>query len=817
MPSILPGYTYDIFISYRQKDNRGERWVTEFVKALKEELDSTFKEDVSIYFDENPHDGLLESHHVNKSLEGKLQSLIFIPILSQTYCDPKSFAWQNEFCAFNAWARKDPLGREITLGNGNVASRILPVKIHDLSPEDKNLVENELGDVLRAIEFVFKTAGVHRPLRPSEDRPQDNVNKTFYRDQINKVANAIKAIVEGAKSASASQQGKSLTPSEPVIEERKLTEEIYEKDLVKVALVYLIVALVAWKAIDLSVHLLSLGRQWSSITAVVLAALFPVSMFLAWKFERSPSGFIRSNSEAARKNPLSRRERKPLTSNSAILVLLAVMLVMYFVPQNVVSSKTSGDDPAIDNKSIAVLYFDNMSGDAAQDYLSDGLTEEIITRLTKITGLRVISRTSVGVYKGQPLNLKKIASDLNVSVVLEGSVRKAGNQLRVTAQLINADTDEHLWAESYDRELKDVFEVQKEIAQVIADKFKIAMTPEVNLQVNEISTRNMEAYEYYLKGRHIAFTQYYYIGDSMAFLRSKAMYEKAIEIDPAFALAMAGLADLYDAYRGLNHESFTPKMDSLRQSLSWKAYELAPNSGFVNDVRIWMLVNRDKDPLYDSAFFHARKALIVEPNDYLNHESMGFLFRDLGLHELATPFLKKATNINPLEAIPHTMLGQCYFAVGERDLGDKEMQLAHDLAPVQAIAAFPVLNWLVDRGRFREAEAMIDRVKAVNPKFDFKINSIRKLIAEGKMDEARKMMPNEGGALRSYALLGMRKELIKALTEIHERGLDFYLNLKNLGYMQAHLTVPEVQDIMEKQKLRHESRVAHYSRFLEGL
>ena len=119
MASILPGFEYDIFVSYRHNDNRSG-WVTEFVKALQEELATTFKEPVSVYFDSNPHDGLLETHNVDKSLEGKLKCLIFIPILSQTYCDPKSFAWQHEFCVFNKLA-KDQFGRDIKLSNGNVA------------------------------------------------------------------------------------------------------------------------------------------------------------------------------------------------------------------------------------------------------------------------------------------------------------------------------------------------------------------------------------------------------------------------------------------------------------------------------------------------------------------------------------------------------------------------------------------------------------------------------------------------------------------------------------------------------------------------
>jgi tetratricopeptide (TPR) repeat protein len=194
MSSIIDGYEYDIFISYRQKDNKYDGWVTEFVEHLRNEIEATFKEDVSIYFDENPHDGLLEIHNVDKSLETKLRSLIFIPIISQTYCDPGSFAWQNEFLAFNKLASSDNLGRDVKLASGNVCSRIIPIKIHELDASDTELIEKEMGCRLRAIEFIFSSAGVNRPLKP-DDNPDKNLNKTFYRDQINKVANAIKNVI----------------------------------------------------------------------------------------------------------------------------------------------------------------------------------------------------------------------------------------------------------------------------------------------------------------------------------------------------------------------------------------------------------------------------------------------------------------------------------------------------------------------------------------------------------------------------------------------------------------------------------------------
>ena len=215
MPSLLPGYEYDIFISYRHKDNKGDQWVTEFVDALKAELEATFKEDISVYFDSNPHDGLSETHHIAGSLEGKLRCVIFIPIISQTYCDPKSFAWQHEFCVFNRIVQGDPHGRLIRVANGNVADRILPVRIHDLDADDKALLEAELGGHLRSVDFIFKSLGVNRPLRAHEDHPQENANKTYYRDQINKVAIAIKDIINGMKhleTAGAKESVRKVTP-----------------------------------------------------------------------------------------------------------------------------------------------------------------------------------------------------------------------------------------------------------------------------------------------------------------------------------------------------------------------------------------------------------------------------------------------------------------------------------------------------------------------------------------------------------------------------------------------------------------------------
>jgi len=195
MASIISGYEYDIFISYRQKDNKHDGWVTDFVEHLKGELESTFKEDVNVYFDSNPHDGLLETYDVDASLKEKLKCLIFVPILSRTYCDIKSFAWKHEFEAFINMASRDRFGLKVKLSNGNIASRVLPIRIYDLDPSDSALFESITGGMIRSIDFIYLSTGVNRPLLSKEEKPNENLNHTNYRDQINKVGNALKEIL----------------------------------------------------------------------------------------------------------------------------------------------------------------------------------------------------------------------------------------------------------------------------------------------------------------------------------------------------------------------------------------------------------------------------------------------------------------------------------------------------------------------------------------------------------------------------------------------------------------------------------------------
>lgn len=215
--SPLGTHEYDIFISYRQNNNQ-DGWVSGFVNALQRELKAILKDEVNIYFDENPHDGLAEHHEVDASLKDKLNSLIFIPILSQTYCDEDGFAWQHEYKSFLKIAGNDQFGLKTKLADGNVASRVLPVRIHDLDKKDVALFESALGSPLRSIDFVYKEIGVNRPLRPDDDRSQ-NQEKTDYRNQVNKVGNAVRDILASLKDDFV--PGTSMLAEEPKLTDAK--------------------------------------------------------------------------------------------------------------------------------------------------------------------------------------------------------------------------------------------------------------------------------------------------------------------------------------------------------------------------------------------------------------------------------------------------------------------------------------------------------------------------------------------------------------------------------------------------------------------
>jgi tetratricopeptide (TPR) repeat protein/TolB-like protein len=438
MSSIIEGYNCDIFISYRQKDNKGDKWVSEFVEALKIELESTFKEEISVYFDTNPTDGLLETHDVDASLKNKLKCLIFIPIVSRTYCDPGSFAWEHEFKAFVEMASGDRFGLKVKLPNGNVAGRVLPVSIYDLDPSDRKLVESVLGGVLRGIDFIYKEQGVNRPLKPDDD-DKINLNKTKYRNQINKVGNAVKEIVTGLRS-DAGEQKKDEIPVEKLNTEVKTEERIEAEKKPAYA---------------------SKAKLLSAISIISAVIIFAI-IFYPKIVNRNALNKLRASGE---KIDIAVLPFQNMTNDSSLNVWEKG------IQDNLISSLSNSEELKV------------------RQPLS-------ITTLLESKGF--LNYASI-----TPSDAGKISRNLKVDVFIYGSIKTSGNTLRINAQLIDSKSSDVFKSIQIDGPQKKILHLIDSLSWMVKSFLIISkLEKDRPADFNEISsTYSIEAFKYFTYGQ----------------------------------------------------------------------------------------------------------------------------------------------------------------------------------------------------------------------------------------------------------------------------------------------------------------------------
>jgi TolB-like protein/Tfp pilus assembly protein PilF len=343
----------------------------------------------------------------------------------------------------------------------------------------------------------------------------------------------------------------------------KFLTELKRRNVYKVAIAY---AVVAWLLMQIASQIFPFFEipNWGVRLVVLLLIIgFPVAVILAWAFELTPEGIKRTEEVDLSKSIRRKTGRK--LDFFIIAVLLLVIAALLFQRFHAKVSPAVSSSPG---KSIAVLPFENLSEDKANAYLADGIQEEILTRLAKIADLKVISRTSTQRYQSNPGNLAEIAKQLGVANILEGSVQKSADQVRVNVQLVNAQTDSHLWAETYDRKLTDIFAVESEIAKGIAESLQAKLTGHEERALAVKPTNNPEAYDAYLRG--LAF----YARDNF---ESAGSYERAVQLDPNFALAWARLSQADASLYFLRADTTTARRDAAKSALE-KAQKLQANS-----------------------------------------------------------------------------------------------------------------------------------------------------------------------------------------------------------------------------------------------
>jgi len=378
-----------------------------------------------------------------------------------------------------------------------------------------------------------------------------------------------------------------------------------------------------------------------------------------------------------------------------------------------ISKSTGAETSAAELPSIAVLPFTNMSGDPEQEYFSDGITEDIITDLSKITGLLVIARNSSFIYKGKSVDIRTVGRELGVTAVLEGSVRRAGNRLRITAQLIDAKSGTHLWAERYDRDMTDVFEVQDDVTTNIVEALKVALTPVETARIHEVPTRNVKAHDLFLRGREELLGNQ---NTKETFELAVQCFTRAIELDPNYAEPYAGLAHAYN--RDFQNK-WSGRADSKEQSAHFSklALEKGPDLPYAHYiaglVKFW---ERDLTGTADEM----EKALALNPNfaPAMGMRGLGKIYDGAPLD--AIPDLERAVRLDPLMGHQYWhFIGSACLVAGQYQKAVEAFRERIRLAPGTDLSRGLLVSALGYLGETDEARRVWAELKQVNPNYSF--------------------------------------------------------------------------------------------------
>jgi TolB-like protein len=468
--------------------------------------------------------------------------------------------------------------------------------------------------------------------------------------------------------------------------------ELKRRNVLRAAAFY---AASAWLLVQIATqvfpffHIAEWVVRWIVIAAVIG---FPFAILFSWRYEWTPQGLQRE-SEIPPNESITRQTGHKLDRWIIAILGLAVVLLL---ANSFVLHKDENTATAVSAKSIAVLPFDNLSRDLDNAYFTEGVQDEILTRLAKVADLKVIARTSTQRFKSAPENLPDIARQLGVANILEGSVQKVGDQVRVNVQLINALTSTHLWADIYDRKLTDIFAVESDIAKSVADTLRAKLSSSAEHVLASRPTENPEAHELYLKGR------YFWNRRTGANLQKAADYfQQAIGKDPAYAMAYSGLADchvLLPAYAelGSNPRDELPKaLEAAR-----KAVELDDTLGEAHTSLARALAS---DLQLSAAMSEFKRAIELNPNYATAHQWFGECLQSQGHLEEAVAELKQAQELDPLSLIINSVLGFALDTVGKSDEAIAQLHKTIEIDPNFVNAYGQLGNVLEHRGRLKEA------------------------------------------------------------------------------------------------------------------
>src|SRR5438067_2029645 len=551
--------------------------------------------------------------------------------------------------------------------------------------------------------------------------------------------------------------------------------ELKRRNVYKVAVAYAVAGWALSQGIAQVFPVFDVPNWLIRLIVLLIIIGLPIALVLAWSFEITPQGIKRTEDVdlvAAAQQPKKR------TWILVVIIGAAISIGLFLLGRY-----SAGLPPAaagsLPQKSIAVLPFDNLSRDPDNAYFCEGVQDEILTRLAKVADLKVISRTSTQHFKSAPDNLPQIAKQLGVAHILEGSVQKAADQVRVNVQLINALTDAHLWADTYDRKLTDIFAVESEIAKTIAETLQARLTGSEKSSIAKTPTVNPEAYELYLKGRFFWNKR---TGDDLR--KSIEYLKQAIAKDPGYARAYAALADSYGLlrfYGGASPaESVVPAEAAAKKALELddSLAEAHASLGLIATEELE--INRGVNEL--------ERAIQLNPNYATAHHWLGLALATLRQPDRSVGELKRALELDPLSMIINADLSIIYLYARRYDAAEAQARKTLEIDSRSFVAHYYLGEVMQLTGRLKEAIPEFQKAVELNND-PYSIAMLAQAYARnGQTDEARKLLAHlnemansaevpEYALATAYTALGEKERAIEALEQGFAGGNKSYLFL----------------------------------------
>ena len=502
-------------------------------------------------------------------------------------------------------------------------------------------------------------------------------------------------------------------------------EELKRRNVIKETIAYLVVAWLILQVFDVVLPIWNTPGWILQVITITLALGLPLWILFSWNYEISTSGIKKTTTTS---NDQSKNTKLSTGLNTLIMVAIIGIIALIWIKPDLVSSNYSSTNLAVLNNSIAVLPFDDMSSGGDTEWFCDGVTEDILTNLSKLKHLKVISRTSTERYKKTDKSIPEIAAELGVSYVVEGSVRKHEDKIIITAQLIDA-FDTHMWAQNYNNDFKEVFKIQQDVSQKIVNQLNIAISPKEEKEMNKLPTENIEAYKLVLQGRNFldkATLEYTLIG--------KKLFEQAIELDPNYADAYADLAN-------------------------------ATSNRFHDGT----LTRKQRNKL---AMDHLNKALSLDINCSRAYAFKGALYYYEGNPILAKENLDKALEINPNDAMTHRMLVYYYSRGRAKDIEKETYHIDKglELEPFTISLIVSKINNLASEGNVEAAEIFFEEKKSLIP--EKRQRSINRRLVRARALASTKLHKDQNEYFKFY------KEAINTFPE----DAAYYYTLLALTY-----------------------------------